>query len=76
MVFKIKVDELSYLFHLISGPSLSQITSETENQLSTLKNGAASNPSKTISQPISEYSFHFIFQKGIVKDAKDHEKRT
>jgi hypothetical protein len=75
MVFKIKVDELSYVFYLISGPSLSQITSEAETRLSALKNGAASNPSKTIFRLISEYHFYFIFQKGIVKDAKDHDKR-
>lgn len=75
MVFKIKVDELSYVFYLISGPSLSQITSEAETRLSALKNGAASNPSKTISRQISEYSFYFIFQKGIVKDGNDHDKR-
>ena len=54
MVFKIKVDELSYFLSLILGPSLSQITSETENQSRVSKNGAVSNPLKTISPPISE----------------------
>ena len=76
MVFKIKVDELSYFLPLISGPSLNQITSGKETPSNASKNGEVSKPWKIISQPISEYHFYFIFQKGIVKDDKDHEKRV
>lgn len=54
MVFKLKVDELSYLFIVMPGLYLNQTTLDKETQLTTLKNGAALKPLRIFLQPISE----------------------